>query len=65
MTAPELVFYAFIGGLLSFALIVFISLLVILRLLRNAPPEPTNANYIPAARTPYANGKTAEKEAQP
>lgn len=62
MTPPQIVLYAFIGGLLAFAAISLISLILMARWMRNTPPPRTSLNYTPAARTPYVNGTTAEKE---
>lgn len=65
MTPTQIVLYAFIGGLSSFALITLISLLLVLRWLRKSP-RPDNPLHSPTYRAvkPFVNGKngTAEKE---
>lgn len=61
MTPLEIVLYAFVGGLLSFAVIIIVIALLFLRWLRAATPDPNERpRRIPAVRQ-YSNG-TAERE---
>lgn len=65
MTPPQIVLYAFIGGVLAFLVIAGICLVLVARWIRQAP-RPDNPLKSPTYRAapPYRNGVngTAEKE---